>query len=306
MISVAQRLASGSWPTPPLASRTWPTCPASRSSTARRRAQPLSRFGGGARRPGRPVDQARGSGAATLFRQQARNLEFVLAAAIEDGSDAIVTSGRRWWPLPSRPRRGARLGLEVHLVLTGPPTDTSPNVALIELFGGTCVDPDRRPGRARGARRGRLRSDPRAKPARHGRAGGRLRAIGAWGQVLAGLELADRAAAAESPRTPSSCRPRRGTGRRAWSSAARSRARRRGWSGCWPHDPKSSCARSSKGSWASSHVAGIAAPIQRVEMNGSQLGACRPPHGVEEATRLLARTEGLLVDPVPPPRAWRA
>ena len=47
-------------------------------------------------------------------------------------------------------------------------------------------------------------------------------------------------------------------------------------------------------------LAEIAAPIQRVEMNGSQLGAwLRPPHaGVEEATRLLARTEGLLVDPV--------
>src|SRR6476661_5840328 len=53
-----------------------------------------------------------------------RNLEFLVGQALADGADTLVTSGRRW----SNHARltaaaGARAGLGVHLVLSGPPVD---------------------------------------------------------------------------------------------------------------------------------------------------------------------------------------
>src|SRR4051812_29425049 len=53
-----------------------------------------------------------------------RNLEFLVGAAIADGADTLVTVGRRW----SNHARltaaaGARAGLDVHLVLSGPRTE---------------------------------------------------------------------------------------------------------------------------------------------------------------------------------------
>ena len=53
-----------------------------------------------------------------------RNLEFLVGAALAEGADTLVTTGRRW----SNHARltaaaGARAGLAVHLVLSGPPAD---------------------------------------------------------------------------------------------------------------------------------------------------------------------------------------
>ncbi len=68
-----------------------------------------------------------------------RNLEFLIGAALADGADTLVTTGRRW----SNHARltaaaGARAGLAVHLVLTGPATDpATPGVRLDELLGAT-------------------------------------------------------------------------------------------------------------------------------------------------------------------------
>jgi 1-aminocyclopropane-1-carboxylate deaminase/D-cysteine desulfhydrase-like pyridoxal-dependent ACC family enzyme len=68
-----------------------------------------------------------------------RNLEFLIGAALAEGADTLVTSGRRW----SNHARltaaaGARSGLGVHLVLSGPPTDPpNPGIRLDELFGAT-------------------------------------------------------------------------------------------------------------------------------------------------------------------------
>src|SRR6478672_8960669 len=68
-----------------------------------------------------------------------RNLEFLVGAALAEGADTLVTSGRRW----SNHARltaaaGAKAGLAVHLVLSGPPVDP-PNagVRLDELLGAT-------------------------------------------------------------------------------------------------------------------------------------------------------------------------
>src|SRR6185503_7940877 len=116
-----------------------------------------------------------------------RNLEFVLGAAIAHGSDTIVTSGRRW----SNHCRlaavaGSRLGLDVHLVLGGPHVAKSPNVELIELFGGTVHRAETAERDEREALVERVAEDLRAQGRRVtvvpvGGSG----ATGAWGQVLA-------------------------------------------------------------------------------------------------------------------------
>ncbi|HEX4898109.1 MAG TPA: pyridoxal-phosphate dependent enzyme, partial [Candidatus Limnocylindrales bacterium] len=89
-------------------------------------------------------------------------------------------------------------GLEVHTVLSGPADGRSPNVELIERFGGTvhqAVTADRA---EREALVDRVAGELRA-------AGRRVKVIpvggsdaaGAWGQVLAGLEVLDQASALE-------------------------------------------------------------------------------------------------------------
>ena len=68
-----------------------------------------------------------------------RNLEFLVGAALADGCDTLVTSGRRW----SNHARltaaaGARAGLGVHLVLSGPQVDPpGPGIRIARSFGAT-------------------------------------------------------------------------------------------------------------------------------------------------------------------------
>src|SRR5918912_415034 len=53
-----------------------------------------------------------------------RNLEFLVGAARAEQADTLVTSGRRWSNhCRLTAAAGARAGLEVHLVLTGPRRD---------------------------------------------------------------------------------------------------------------------------------------------------------------------------------------
>src|SRR5439155_6028138 len=70
-----------------------------------------------------------------------RNREFLVGAAIAEGADTLVTAGRRWSNhCRLTAAAGARAGLAVHLVLTGPPPahgDEGPNQRLDELLGAT-------------------------------------------------------------------------------------------------------------------------------------------------------------------------
>src|SRR5207342_3145675 len=51
-----------------------------------------------------------------------RNLEFLVGAALADGADTLITSGRRWSNhCRLTAAAGARAGLAVHVVLSGPP-----------------------------------------------------------------------------------------------------------------------------------------------------------------------------------------
>src|SRR6266516_7487329 len=70
-----------------------------------------------------------------------RNLEFLVGAALAEGADCLITSGRRWSNhCRLTAAAGAKAGLAVHLVLTGPPPpagEEGPNQRLDEMFGAT-------------------------------------------------------------------------------------------------------------------------------------------------------------------------
>jgi L-cysteate sulfo-lyase len=126
-----------------------------------------------------------------------RNLEFLLGAALAEGADTIVTAGRRWSNhCRLTAAAGSRLGLEVHTVLSGPAIDRSPNVELIEVFGGIVHQATTAERAEREALVERVAGELRS-------AGRRVKvlpvggseAVGAWGQVLAGLEVVEQAAA---------------------------------------------------------------------------------------------------------------
>ena len=68
-----------------------------------------------------------------------RNLEFLVGEALAVDADALVTSGRRWSNhCRLTAAAGAKAGLAVHLVLTGPPVEPpGPNERLDALLGAT-------------------------------------------------------------------------------------------------------------------------------------------------------------------------
>lgn len=233
-----------------------------------------------------------------------RNLEFLLGAAIAEGADTIVTAGRRWSNhCRLTAAAGSRLGLEVHTVLSGPVTGPSPNVHLIERFGGTvhqAATADRAEREALvDSVAGELRS-----------AGRRVKVIpvggseaaGAWGQVLAGVEIAEQAAslgfipdAIVLPTATGGTQAGLIVGLALATAAS-------------PRIIGIVVARSidelrpviERLVVELAELAGRAAPHAAIELDGSQLGA---GYGIgseasTEATALLARTEGVLVDPI--------
>jgi D-cysteine desulfhydrase/L-cysteate sulfo-lyase len=128
-----------------------------------------------------------------------RNLEFLVGAALAEGSDTLVTSGRRW----SNHARltaaaGARAGLAVHLVLSGPQVEPpGPSIRLARAFGATVhllATADRHEREAKVAT---VADQVRAAGGRPYVIGvGGSGAIGAHGQRLAAAELVAQAEAA--------------------------------------------------------------------------------------------------------------
>src|SRR6476660_9369642 len=128
-----------------------------------------------------------------------RNLEFLVGEALAEGADTLITSGRRW----SNHARltaaaGARAGLAVHLVMSGPPVDPpNPGVRLDELLGATVHQAATDDRAERSAMGDRVLAELREAGRRPFLVAiGGTGIVGAIGQVLAGLELADGAAAA--------------------------------------------------------------------------------------------------------------
>jgi 1-aminocyclopropane-1-carboxylate deaminase/D-cysteine desulfhydrase-like pyridoxal-dependent ACC family enzyme len=234
-----------------------------------------------------------------------RNLEFLVGAALAEGADCLVTSGRRW----SNHARltaaaGAKAGLAVHLVLSGPPTDPpNPGVVLDRLLGATVHQAATDDRAEREAQVGHVAADLRRagrRPFVIGVGGSGL--IGALGQVLAGLELVeDSGAIGRLPDEVILPSATGGTqaGLLAGLATARATTTVRGFAVARP---------------AAELVPAIAAilaelsgvpglvgvPEDRIRLDDGELGRGygRPTAAATEATELLARTEGILVDPI--------
>ncbi|HET9345665.1 MAG TPA: pyridoxal-phosphate dependent enzyme [Candidatus Limnocylindrales bacterium] len=128
-----------------------------------------------------------------------RNLEFIVGAALAQGADTLVTSGRRWSNhCRLTAAAGARAGLAVHLVLSGPPLDEpGANQRLDELLGATVHVAATEQRADREALVQQVMLDLRRDGHQPFVVGvGGSGPVGAAGQVLAGLEALGQATAA--------------------------------------------------------------------------------------------------------------
>jgi 1-aminocyclopropane-1-carboxylate deaminase/D-cysteine desulfhydrase-like pyridoxal-dependent ACC family enzyme len=233
-----------------------------------------------------------------------RNLEFLVGAALAGGADTLVTSGRRWSNhCRLTAAAGAKAGLAVHLVLSGPRVDPpGPNQRLDELLGATVHLTSTADRTEREARVAAVVDELREQGRRPyvvpvGGSG----VEGAFGQVLAGLELAgqasDRGLAVRTVVLPSATGGTQ-AGLMIGLEVAGLDARVVGVAVAHPPDelrPSIAALLVSLG-----ELAGCRVDASRVELDGSQLGdgyGSTTP-AADEATRLLARTEGILVDPI--------
>lgn len=226
-----------------------------------------------------------------------RNLEFLIGAALAAGADTVITSGRRW----SNHARltaaaGARAGLAVHLVLSGPHVEPpGPGIRLARAFGATLhllATADRR---EREATVERVAAEVKAAGRRPYVIGvGGTGPVGAHGQLLAAHELQDQAAAIRL-RIDRIVLPTATGGTQAGLLAdlpdsivvtgvvvARSVAELR---------PA-----------IADVVAALGGSVEpsRIELDETQLGDGygRPTAAADEAADLLSRTEAILVDPI--------
>jgi 1-aminocyclopropane-1-carboxylate deaminase/D-cysteine desulfhydrase-like pyridoxal-dependent ACC family enzyme len=236
-----------------------------------------------------------------------RNLEFLVGAAIAEGADTLITSGRRW----SNHARltaaaGARAGLSVELVLTGPPPAPGaegPNQRLDELLGASVHVAATDDRAARAALVDRLADEARAAGRRPFVIGvGGTGPIGAAGQVLAGLELADQLAEAGVGGS-TVVLPSATGGTLAGVLTGVSLA------GAPIHDVAGMAVAGSAADLRPTvlglldgliELIGLRVPDERVVLDDDQLGAGygRRTAAADEAAGLLARTEGILVDPI--------
>ena len=236
-----------------------------------------------------------------------RNLEFLVGAALADGADTLITSGRRWSNhCRLTAAAGARAGLAVHLVLTGPPPsagDEGPNQRLDELLGATVhvTATDDRAERA--ALVESVATDERAAGRRPFVIGvGGTGPIGASGQVLAGLEVADQLAAA-GVGAATVVLPSATGGTHAGVTTGLSLAAPpvRGVIGIAVASPAAELRPTIDAILDGlAPLAGVRVPSAAIVLEDDQLGAGygRPTAAADEAARLLARTEGILVDPI--------
>jgi 1-aminocyclopropane-1-carboxylate deaminase/D-cysteine desulfhydrase-like pyridoxal-dependent ACC family enzyme len=232
------------------------------------------------------------------------NLEFLVGEALSVGADTLVTSGRRWSNhCRLTAAAGAKAGLAVHLVLTGPPVEPpGPNERLDVLLGATVhvAATDARDDRE--ALLERVVADLRGA----GRkpfvvAVGGTGPIGAAGQVLAGIEMARQAkSAGVSPSTVMLPSATGGTqaGVLAGLRLGGSTAGVVGVAVAAPADELRPTVAGLLDGLAP--LTGIAVDHVEIELSDAQLGAgygVSTPAAVA-ATELLARTEGILVDPI--------
>ena len=236
-----------------------------------------------------------------------RNLEFLIGAALAEGADTLITSGRRWSNhCRLTAAAGAKAGLAVHLVLTGPPPlpgGEGPNQRLDELLGATVHVAATDDRLERAAMVESLAADARAAGRRPFVIGvGGTGPIGAAGQVLAGLELADQLAAA-AIEASTVVLPSATGGTQAGVLTGLALA-------APPWRPVIGIAVASGVAELKPTIVSILAGLEAltgvrvspdaIVLEDDQLGDGygRPTLAAAEAASLLARTEGILVDPI--------
>ena len=235
-----------------------------------------------------------------------RNLEFLVGAALAEGADTLVTSGRRWSNhCRLTAAAGAAAGLAVELVLSGPPASVpGPGVRLMTgVRGDGAPIAQRGPGRTgggggtghRGGRRagrtavchrcgglgGARRVRPVARGSRAVRPGRRARPHGGPHRRAVGHGR-DAGRLDRRGREPLPGDARRGRDRRPPRVRAATGDRIDGpWPGAWTAPARVD-------------------PDQAIELDERQLGDGygRPTAEAGAAADLLARTEGILVDPI--------
>ena len=233
-----------------------------------------------------------------------RNLEFLVGAALAEGADSLVTAGRRWSNhCRLTAAAGTVAGLDVHLVLSGPPTDPpNPGARLDALLGAT-VHQARTADRA-------ARDDLVAQVVADLRDAGRRPylipvggggSVGATGQLLAADEVTAQATARgiaiDSIVLPSATGSTQ-AGLLAGLRAIGSPAAVVGVAVAHPPDDLRPTIASLLAELGK--TTGVPVDPAQIELDGDELGPGygRPTDAADEATRLLARTEGILVDPI--------
>jgi D-cysteine desulfhydrase len=233
-----------------------------------------------------------------------RNLEFLVGAALAEGADSMVTVGRRWSNhCRLTAAAGAVAGLEVHLVLSGPQTDPPNPGARLDALLGAVVHQARTAERAE-------RDELVAWVVAELRAGGRRPylipvggsgPIGATGQLLAAAEVLAQAAARgielDSLVLPSATGGTQAgllAGLRAGGSPATV-------VGIAVAHPPEELRPIVAGLLAGlGEMTGVPVDSGQIELDGTELGSGygRATAAADEATGLLARTQGILVDPI--------
>ena len=237
-----------------------------------------------------------------------RNLEFLVGAALAEGADTLVTVGRRW----SNHARltaaaGAQAGLEVHLVLTGPPTDPpNPGVVLDELLGAVVHQTATDQRTEREAMVEAVVTNLRAAGRRPYVIGvGGSGAVGAVGQVLAAIE-ADAQARAAGVSFDRIVLPTATGGTQAGlivgTALAAPDTAVTGVAVARPGDElRPSIAATIRDLAARAGPPGARAILARpIDIDDAHLGDGygRASAAGAEAARMLARSEGILVDPI--------
>jgi 1-aminocyclopropane-1-carboxylate deaminase/D-cysteine desulfhydrase-like pyridoxal-dependent ACC family enzyme len=235
-----------------------------------------------------------------------RNLEFLVGAALADGADTLITSGRRWSNhCRLTAAAGAKAGLRVHLVLTGPPPSAGqegPNQRLDELLGARVHVTATADRAERAATVDRLAADLRAAGRRPFVIGvGGTGSVGAAGQLLAGQEAADQLEAAGVGEAtvvlPSATGGTHAGVQAGLAIAGRATRLVEGFAVAAPAAELRPTVLDLLDGLSA--LAGV--PLRReVALSDDQLGDGygRPTAAAEEATGLLARSEGILVDPI--------
>lgn len=238
-----------------------------------------------------------------------RNLEFLLGAAIGRGADTIVTSGRRWSNhCRLTAAAGARLGLRVEIVVSGPPTPASANLSLIEQLGATVhqAASDARAEREALVQRVVTEAEIAGHVVDEIPVGG-SDVTGAWGQVLGALEVVEQATgrgfvpdAIVLPSATGGTQAGLVVGTALAAAPGQAAARVIGVAVAHPAEQLQPHVAELVGELLALANLGDHPAADRIEIMSSQLGAGYgiPSEASEEAARLLARSEGVLVDPV--------